>query len=302
MHLPLFLDEALEQSDPVRFRAIARSLGRIAEDEDRQIFYLTSDPGDASRIQFALAEEGCRPANLIDLGAVRSLSASVVDADALHVEFLPIVPSPAAMTPEEYGVALGVARFEPGEGANAQSLFYLLWDHLELLHRLAVNRVESVGQWQNLVRMDAPLAAEVAADAGVGAELDARTRLLETFCGAWLEGRGQPVRRDVIEASDKISDRFLNSVAEIAEELAGDGVALIEALRNRSDDRLRGFQTKVTDALEGYLLDEGYIDPRPVLSEDDITSSLLAAPVAAHVPARTLAECGHRWWRLSADD
>ena len=40
--LPLFLDEALDQSDPARFEAIVRGLGRVAEDQGRQIFYLTS--------------------------------------------------------------------------------------------------------------------------------------------------------------------------------------------------------------------------------------------------------------------
>ena len=40
--LPLFLDEALDQSDPARFVAIVRGLGRVAEDQGRQIFYLTS--------------------------------------------------------------------------------------------------------------------------------------------------------------------------------------------------------------------------------------------------------------------
>ncbi len=31
--LPLFLDEALGQSDPVRYEAIVRSLGRVAKDQ-----------------------------------------------------------------------------------------------------------------------------------------------------------------------------------------------------------------------------------------------------------------------------
>ncbi len=51
--LPLFLDEALDQSDPERFDAIVRSLGRIANDQGRQIFYLTSDPLDRDRIRHA---------------------------------------------------------------------------------------------------------------------------------------------------------------------------------------------------------------------------------------------------------
>ncbi len=42
-------------SDPSRFHAIAGSLGRIARDHGRQIFYLTSDPHDVERIRIASA-------------------------------------------------------------------------------------------------------------------------------------------------------------------------------------------------------------------------------------------------------
>ena len=65
VRLPLFLDEALDQSDPVRFEAIARSLARMVEDEGRQLFYLTSDPTDMRRIQEALDKEGCAAARTI---------------------------------------------------------------------------------------------------------------------------------------------------------------------------------------------------------------------------------------------
>ena len=92
--LPLFLDEALDQSDTARFEAIARSLGRIANDQGRQIFYLTSDPLDRERIRQALDSENCVMAAEIDLGSIRGRGARVTEPTALQVPPRPLVPAP----------------------------------------------------------------------------------------------------------------------------------------------------------------------------------------------------------------
>jgi len=277
VRLPLFLDEALDQSDPVRFRAIVRSLGRMVEDQGRQIFYLSNDPTDARRIQEALDEEGCAAARVIDLAAVRNRASSVPGPEALRVEPLPQVPAPSGHTPESYGAALMVPPLDPRRDPAGQHLFHLLWDDLPLLHRLLENRIERVGQWLTLSRNGASLARATAAADGIGSQLDARAELLEAFCRAWREGRGSPVDRATVEESDVISERYLEDVVDIARELEGDGERLIEALRDRGDPRLQGFRTRVIAAFEAFLTDEGHLDPRPPLDES---------------------ECVHRWWRL----
>lgn len=296
--LPLFLDEALDQSDPVRFRAIARSLGRMVEDEGRQIFYLTADPGDARRLQDALDEEGCAAPRVIDLAAVRSRVAGVSEIDALRVEPMPELPGPAGHTTESYGMALGVPPLDPRREATAQHLFYLLWDDLPLLHRLLESRIEGVGQWLLLSRNRAPLATQIAAEEGAGSQLDARAELLEAFCRAWREGRGKPVDREALERSDAVSAHYLEDVVAIARELSGDGARLIAALHARDDERLRGFLSKKADALESFLVEEGYIDPRPIPGEPDVAVRAVATPAAARLPERLAAECLHRWWSL----
>jgi energy-coupling factor transporter ATP-binding protein EcfA2 len=295
--LPLFLDEALDQSDPVRFQAIARSLARMVEDEGRQIFYLTNDPTDMRRIQEALAEEGCAAARTIDLAAVRNRAASIPEPEALRVEPLPRVPPPSGATPESYGAALGVPPLAPLRGHTAQHLLYLLWDDLPLLHRLLESRIEHVGPWIMLSRSGAQLATRIAAAEGVGKQLDARAQLLEAFCHAWREGRGRPVDRDAIERGG-VSKHYLDDVVQIARELGGDGERLIEALRARSDERLRGFRTNAADGLEAFLIEEDYLDPRPILGESDVLGRMLATPAAAHLPEPVAAECAHRWWSL----
>jgi exonuclease SbcC len=297
--LPLFLDEALDQSDPVRFRAIARSLGRMVEDQGRQIFYLSNDPTDAQRIQEALEEEGCAGARVIDLAAVRNRAAGVPGPEALRVDPLPQVPAPSGHTPESYGATLMVPPLDPRRDPAGQHLFYLLWDDLPLLHRLLESRIEHVGQWLTLSRSGAALAKAVATAGGIGSQLGARAELLEAFCRAWREGRGSPVDRAALEQSGAVSPRYLEDVVAIARELGGDGERLIEALRDRDDPRLQGFRTKATNALEAFLTDEGHMDPRPTLDESEIVIRILATPAADRLPETVATECAHRWWSLS---
>ena len=295
--LPLFLDEALDQSDPARFEAIVKSLGRMVQDEARQIFYLTNDPMDVERIQGALREEGCKEAYTIDLGAIRKRTQSVAGAAALRVEPLPEVPAPEGRTPEEYAAALELPRFDPRRGIAAQHLLYVLWDDLELLRELLTNRIDRVGQWQLLSRNEAALAKSIAGAGGAGAELDARAQLLEVFCNTWSEGRGRPVEREGIERSG-LSPRYLEDIIQISEELGGDAKRLLTALRGRTDARLQGFRSKATNDFESFLTNEGYLDNRPVREESDIRTQLLASPAAARLRAEIVSEFCHRWWGL----
>lgn len=296
--LPIFLDEALDHSDPQRFRAMARTLGRIAQDARRQIVYLTNDPGDAQRIQDALAEEGVPAANVIDLANVRRRGTSVTDAQALHVESLPTVPDPAGMAAEDYGALLGVSTFDPRRGAIGQHLFYLLFDDLALLHRLLLHRVERLGQWQVLSKARAPLATAISQHGGVGGQLNARAALLDAFCEAWLEGRGKPVDREAIEASGAFSGNYIEGIAQIADELHGDAASVMQRLRDRSDDRLARLRKNATETFESFVLDKGYLDPRPRLVEADVLARVMSTAAAADLPEGFASECVHRWWHF----
>jgi energy-coupling factor transporter ATP-binding protein EcfA2 len=296
--LPLFLDEALDHSDPERFHAIAKSLGRMVKDEDRQILYLTNDPSDAARIQSALQEEGCAPAREIDLAEIRKWAVGVSGPSDLEVPPLPEVPDPSGETPESYGARLRVPPFDPRRESLGQHLFHLLWDDLPLLQRLLQRRLEHVGQWVAVSRSGSPLARRLAEGSASGAQLDTRVALLEEFCRSWAEGRGRPLDRAAIERSGAIRERYLDDVVEIARELGGDAEQLITLLRERSDPRLQGFRAKAAESLEAFLTEEGYLDRRPVLSEPEIAVRVMATPAAADLPDALAGACVHRWWRL----
>ena len=108
------------------------------------------------------------------------------------------------------------------------------------------------------------------------------------------------MEREAVERSDAVSERYLDAVVEIARELGGDGQRLIEVLRARDDERLQGFRTKTAEGLEGFLVEEGYIDPRAILEQSDVAARVLATPAAARLPEPVAAECVHRWWSLCA--
>ncbi|TDJ74325.1 MAG: hypothetical protein E2O39_05020 [Planctomycetota bacterium] len=297
--LPLFLDEALDHSDSERFQAIARSLARMAQDDGRQIFYLTSDEHDAERLQLALREEGCERAPVIDLAAVRGREWAVRDRDALTVRPLPTVPEPGGMTAEAYGAALSIPRFDPRRGHLDQHLYYLLSDDLRLLRRLLQNRIESVGQWLALARSSAPLAEKIAVCPGAGEQLDARTRLLEVYCQVWAEGRGRPVGREAIEASKAITDNYLEVVVQIASAEQGDGERLLVVLLERDYPGLKGFRDKSRESLARYLAEEGYTDEQPILEAPEVELRMRAAPAAGELPEELTTRLVHTWCRLS---
>ena len=296
--LPLFLDEALDQSDPERFDAIVRSLGRIANDQGRQIFYLTSDPLDRDRIRHALDEENCVVAAEIDLGLLRGRAASVTESSALQIPTRPTIPSPDGTTAEEYGATLGVPQFAPSRGYTRQHFFYVLPDNLDLLHALLNLGIEQAGQWRTA--SGTALAKKLAARSETSKEIDSRVSLLEVFCELWRQGRGRTVDRDGLVQSRALSDRYLDHVAAIADDLHGDADKLLVALLARDDPRLRGFRHSIAEALEEYLRDNGYLDDRPLLRESDLKLRALTSPPANALPDGVASACLSRWWAWAA--
>ena len=292
--LPLFLDEALDQSDPDRFNAIMRSLGQLAKDQDRQIFYLTSDPVDVERIRQALAAEGCDIAATIDLGLIRRKAASIDDAGALRVEPRPEVPLPGDMAAADYGVALGVPAFSPQAGHEPQHVFYLMPDALEQLRGFLVAGIERAGQWRTA--SNTVLATKLCAGALPAEEMTARGDLLEHFCALWKQGRGRPVDRDALEHSGAVSNTFIDKVAAVTDDLGGNAESLLAALDDKKDARLKGFRRNSQESLEAYLQSEGYLDDRPVLSESELRLQAMATPAANALPNGTAADLLHGWW------
>ena len=292
--MPLFLDEALDQSDPRRFEAVVRSLGRVAREQDRQIFYLTSDPMDVDRIRDALGKEDCELTAGIDLGLIRTQTASVSGFQALKVDLGPAVPAPDGLSSEEYAMALDVPAFRPELGYAEQHFYYLLWDAPDLLHDFLLNGIERAGQWTTVV--DTPLAERLGSRSVSLADVTVRLDLLETFCELWMQGKGRPVDRVAFEECDGLSERFLEDVAAVARGLDDDARRLMAALDDNSDPRLRDFEKSNVEKLRHHLTETGHLDDAPVLTENELRLAALITPAAASLPHGVANDCLGRWW------
>ena len=292
--LPLFLDEALDQSDPKRFEAIVRSLGCVARDQGRQIFYLTSDPLDVDRIRDALGKEDCDIAAEIDLGLIRTNAVSVSGPDALRVDPGPTVPAPNGLSPEEYGAVLGVPAFRPALGCTEQHFFYVLWDNPDLLHDFLLNGIERAGQWETV--SGTALAERLGSRSVAPAEITSRLDLLEVFCELWEQGRSRSVGHDALEDSGALTDHFFEHVVAIAGELDGDPERLLAALDENKDPRLRGFRQTSFEKLQRYLAETGYLDDRLVLTEDELRLRARTTPAADRLPDGVANDCLKHWW------
>ena len=260
--------------------------------------YLTSDPADVGRIRHALTEEQYDLPEEIDLGLVRRNKASVSGPSALHVEPRPPVPTPSGLSDDEYGAILGVPPLDPSLGYAYQHFHHVLWDDLDLLHKFLTNGIERAGQW--ITVSGTTLADNLGVQSKSPEEITLRLSLLEIFCEFWNQGRGRPVDRDALEDSDALSERFFDIVVGISGELHSNAEKLIDVLRSREDDRLRGFRSSSLVKLEGYFRENGYVDERPVLDEDGLRLLALATPAATRLPEGVADECLNRWWTLAA--
>jgi DNA repair protein SbcC/Rad50 len=299
--LPLFLDEALDHSDDERFHAIASSLAKMVRDEGRQIFYLSSDASDIERLQRAFTERDAGQIQVINLAAARGRESAIRTADQLTIAPRAQVPEPGSLTSEQYGAKLEVPVLNPRKGAADTHLFYLLGDDLGALHSLLSLPIESAGQWSNLRAGAAPAALALETQSTAGAELTSRIALLDAFCGHRLIGRGKPVDTAALEASNTLTSTSLNKVPQIAKDLDGDARGLVQVLRSRGPHALaKGFPTKQVDALETYLVDEGYLAELSPLTEADLTAKVLTIPATAKLSPKTTRDLLHRWWTLTA--
>ena len=258
--LPLFLDEALTTSDEDRFAVMAKSLEQLARNGGRQIFYLS-----ARRHECALWKQstGNEPP-VIDLAETRFPREAHPPQD-YDIVLPPSLPSPEGRDPETYASVLGVPLVNPRLDPGAIHLFYLLRDNLDLLYELIKEwRITSLGQLETLLGSNAVSAAVT--DTGVRDRLRQRCGVVHIWTKLWRQGRGRPVDRIALEQSGAVSETFIDRVADLSEEIKGDGAVLVQALR---DGRAPRFQSGKIEELERWLADEGYTDEEEILPAEE---------------------------------
>jgi len=263
---PIFLDDSLTSADPERFAAVAKSLGRLAAGEDRQIFYLTPNPTDAAAFQRALDSAGLPAAHHIDLAEVRGV-AGAADPAQLDPANLPanvMAPDPTGMSAPEYAAALMVPQPDPWAPRGALHVFFLLQDHLDLVRRLVDGNASTLARFEkskdNLITA-AIITIEEAALVIAG------NKLWSAWLDGWRLGRARPVDSGFLKESEAVSDNFLEPVTTALEECHWDGAGLLEAIEGK---KVKKFRTNKLEQLRQELEDADLLAHGSPLTDDEL--------------------------------
>jgi uncharacterized protein YhaN len=269
VQIPLLLDETLANTDDRRAKTIIESAIELAR-HGRQIFYFTAQGDEVAKWAVALEDTIGVDHQIIDLATVRDIDDSVYIPDLESIESsTPELPSPDGHNHASYGEALEVDPFNPHRGVGTAHLWYVI-DDIETLYRLLMLGVERWGQLNNLLKWGN--GDILTGDSDQLAAIQKNAAALNEFVDAWKIGRGEPVDRDVLEASGAVSSNFIDEVTELAERANGDGRQTVEALYNGEVDR---FRRSKANELETYLEENGYIEPRDTLDQGQIRARVI---------------------------
>ncbi len=293
---PIFLDESLTSSDPERFAAIADNLAAWAASQNRQVFYLSSNPHDAKAWESALKTAGLPGPEVLDLAEARRLGSGQRPSFDFETPYTP--PAPGGMTAAEYARLLTVPGLAPWLQSTEAHLWFILQDDLPQLHRLLLASAPTVGRL--LSRKDELLVLGEMNSQKL-ANLVARGHCLDAFFKNWRIGRNRPVTAETLISSESVGATFLDKCRDLLNEVDGDSAAFLTGLR---DKKVKRFPTKKIEALENYFLLEGFLDPRDVLEEEDLLSNVYAA-VQPEIKAEALEVMEVRtlvlsWWGILA--
>lgn len=275
--LPLVLDETLANSDDERARVIVDAVLELAR-AGRQVLYFTAQGDEVAKWRDALADAEDVDYAEVDLAERRGLAEHVRIPDFAAGSSSASAsgaspPDPAGHDHASYGAALDVPPFDPRLGAGSAHCWYLT-DDVEVLSTLLELGVERWGQLDTL--FEHGLEDLVADDPAVRERLRRRGHALETFVECWQRGRGQRVTRDALEATDAVTETFLDDVTELARSVDGDARRILEALDDGAVDR---FRSKKVDELADFFEAEGYLDPIEPLAPGEIRVRVIATLV-----------------------
>lgn len=265
--LPVFMDEVLTTSDPERYRQVVESVQEIAGG-GRQMFYLTAQ-GDEVTAWSSWTVDGPAP-HTIDMAEVRR---GQVQPLKLSMPREPVqereIPDPGDLDPEQWAREAGIGAINPWQGSGMISVFHLLHDDLDLAARLIRAELSHLGELASY--LDAGADASLI-DEAWQARLNRRAHAAGIVLEDWRRHHDRPVDAPALHAFGLITDTFMPRVLELLESVGGSPRGLIDGLREGAVAR---FRSDVTDQLEQWLADNGYLsppEPGPPVSAAELAS------------------------------
>lgn len=253
--LPVFMDEVLTTSDPDRYRLVVESVQDISR-SGRQMFYLTAQSSEvAAWSEWATNGQQLHVIDMAEVrrGQVEPLKLSMPSAERRQRD----VPDPENLSPEAWARKAGIGPIHPWLGTGMIEVFHLLHDRLDLaarLIRVELGRVGELSGYLDRAGKNDPLI-----DTAQILLLKQRCTAAALILDDWRTRHHRPVDAAALAAFGQITDTFMPRVVELLDEVGGQPVALLEALREGQVSR---FRSDTCDALEQWLGENRYLSAR----------------------------------------
>jgi len=266
LKLPILVDELLANSDDDRATAIIDALVEISRD-GRQVFYFTAQGDEVAKWRNHLDNDNPIPYEVFYITGENRESTGYQNTEApfrnLELTYNN-VPSPGGKSHDQYGKELEVPPFNPvTDNIESLHLWYLVED-THLLHNCLSMGISYWGQLKSFIESNGRIEGLEQASFS---RLKDKAAVLIRFQELYRQGRSYPIDREVLEASDAVSDTFLDKVTEKMKKLNHQPESLLRALRN---GEVPGFRNAKADELEEYLYSRGYLKEEKVLTRNDI--------------------------------
>lgn len=270
LKLPLLADELLANSDDLRASEIIEALIEISR-TGRQVFYFTARENEVTN-WLAVSKEKQEKAAILRLtGKGNDETAQTIAAkDLPQITFVEQTPEPETLTHTEYGKKLRIPPFDPVNDRTEQLHLWYLTEDNALLYNFLTKGIRFWGQLQSYVNHSGTIAGF---DGPTFEKMQQKVQLLKHFCELYRRGRPKKTGVEVLQKSNSVNKNFIERVGKKLKELKGDPQALILALENGAVPR---FRASNIEELKTYFIEEGYIDSREVLSDDEIRLQMLA--------------------------
>ena len=271
--LPIFFDEVLSNTDSDRFYEIVKTLFLIAKEDDRQIFYLTSDINDVSKFNKIVNDSSDNLIKIFDLGEIRKISSSNNDLNLPQIENVQI-PKPESHTAKKYASILKVPTFNHYDDINDCHLFYILDDDLKSLYILLSKlKVKKLGECSYLFEANSNMCRKVLTDEKFNL-IKMRILILTIYQTEWLKGRSKPITDHTVLNNFKLNPKYLNTLRNILIDNNNNTDVFIETLKNSSDSGLKGFRNSKKTEIIDFFNDNGYTSNDEILETYKIRSNV----------------------------